>query len=136
MPETYFPTKFDSAAHEVICKLSDYTEGYGRRSFGDVESPVGFVSVVTLDETCDLDFGETSGNYPIGDEVGETARTYGVTADDVKGHYVVQSTEQGFVDVTKFETAAICDEVADSLEAAYTAWADGDETTDEEIDSL
>ena len=125
----YFPTKYDSAAAEVIAGLASVSEGYGREETGDVESPAGYVQRVTLDHSCDLDWQHNGGgNYPAGDPVGDTAREYGVTPDDVIGHHVVVTNEQGFVMVQTYHTADAADIVFRHAEERYAAWsADADD---------
>jgi hypothetical protein len=122
----YFATKYDSAAAEVISILSDYSEGYGTAQSGDVEAPTGFFALVILDDSTDLDFADTTGSYPVGDYAGEVARTYGVTADDVRGAHVVTTNSQGFVSVQTFDTADEAQAHYAELEAAYSAWLDSD----------
>lgn len=123
----YHATKYGSARDEVVAVLADMNEGFGREAFGDVESPVGYVQFVRLDESCDLDFSDHT-NYQPGDHAGEVAREYGVTAADVHGIHVVTTNSQGFVTVTSFliadeETAA---NLVQDLSLAYEEWR-GDE---------
>lgn len=127
MTSAYFATKYDSAASEVIAILSDVNEGYGRASTGDVEAPTGHFSLVILDDTCDLDVQDTTGAYPVGDLAGETAREYGVTAEDIAGNFIVTHNEQGFVDVSSFDTEAEAERVYAALVEQYAAWSDDDE---------
>jgi hypothetical protein len=129
-PASYFATKYDSAAHEVISHLSSVTEGYGKEETGDSESPTGYFALVILDDTCDLDFADTSTNYPRGDYVGEVAREYGVTADDVKGAHIVTTNEQGFVSVETFETEDEAREEYDCRAARFEEWDDDDRGDD------
>lgn len=115
---TYHATKYDSARDEVVAILADANEGFGTEHFGDVEAPCGYVQTVGLDDSHDLDFSDHT-NYPVGDQAGEVARTYGVTADDVKGLHIVVTNSQGFVDV---ESYALEDEEA--FEARVQAYRD------------
>lgn len=119
----YFATKYDSAAHEVIAILSDYNEGYGKEMTGDVDSPVGFIALVILDERCDLDFSDHT-NYPVGDYAGEVARIYGVTAADVMGNHLVTTNTFGAVTVETFATAEEAQAEYDCRAAHYDAWED------------
>lgn len=123
----YFPTKYSSAADEVIAGLSCPQEGYGSLQSGDVEAPTGHFRLVVLDDRCDLAFAETSDNFPQGDYVGETARAYGVTAEDVKGAHVVVEDDRGFVGVHTFDSPELAREAWDELEAEYVAWLGDDE---------
>ena len=127
MTGTYFATKYDSAADEVIAILSDVNEGYGKESTGDVESPVGYISLVILDDTCDLDVQDTTGAYPRGDLAGETAREYGVTAEDIRGNFIVVGNSQGFIGVERFDTAEAAQAEFDCREARYAAWSEQEE---------
>lgn len=124
----YFATKYDSAAAEVIALLSDESEGYGRRddSSGDAEAPTGYFSLVVLDSSCDLDFSDTTGAYPVGDRVGETAREYGVTADDVRGVHIVTTNSQGLVAVESFDSEPAARVEFDCRAARYAEWSDED----------
>jgi hypothetical protein len=122
---TYFATKYDSAAHEVIAVLADYAEGFGSGFGGDVDCPTGYFQRVTLDESCDLDFTDYT-NYRSGDYAGELARTYGVTAKDVMGHHIVTTNDQGFVSVTTYDTAEEADAALAALEAAWSEWMGDD----------
>ena len=124
----YFATGYDSAADEVIALLSDESEGYGAASTGEVDSPTGRVQLVHLDDTMDLDFADTTGAYPLGDDVGEAAREYGVTAEDVIGSYIVTYIDQGFVYVERFETRDLATERYEALGDEYSAWLDADES--------
>jgi hypothetical protein len=125
----YFPTKYDSAAHEVISILSSVNEGYGKDETGDVDSPTGFFALVILDDTCDLDFRDHT-NYPVGDVAGEVARTYGVWAEDVKGAHIVTYDSQGFVSVETFETEGEAREEYDCRADQYAEWSDEDRDDD------
>lgn len=124
----YHPTKYDSAAHEVIDGLSDPAEGYGLASTGDTDCPTGYVALVNLDETCDLDFTDHT-NYPPGDPVGETARTYGVSAADVMGVHLITTNSDGFVSVETFPNVEAATEEYRCREGRYAEW--DDETSDE-----
>lgn len=127
MTSTYHPTKYDSAADEVIAILSDEAEGYGKKSSGNVDAPTGHYALVILDSTCDLDVQDTTGAYPPGDLAGETAREYGVTAADITGCFIVTSNDQGFVSVQRFETPGEAEAAYEVLEAAFDAWSDDNE---------
>lgn len=144
----YFPTKYDSARDEVIAVLSSVSEGYGADETGDTESPVGFVSLVILNDrpepcghpghgpdthACDLDFSDTTGAYPRGDYAGELARTYGVTADDVRGSHIVTHDSQGFVSVETFDTEQEARDEYDCRAARYAAWSDDDREDGDDI---
>jgi len=131
---TYHPTRFDSARDEVVGILSSASEGYGTAESGDVEAPTGFFALVLLDQSCDLDVQDTTGAYPIGDEAGEVARTYGVTAEDIKGSWIVTTNSQGFYDVVRFNTAGEAREAFDCAEARYAEW--NDEDRDEDSDGV
>lgn len=122
--ETYFATRFDSARDEVIGILSSVSEGYGTAETGDVEAPTGHVTLVHLDDTCDLDVQDTTGAYPVGDEAGEVARAYGVTADDIRGSWLVIVNSQGFIDVQHFDTADEAGQEFAAVEERYSAWND------------
>lgn len=122
----YFATKYDSAACEVIAILASVGEGYGSAESGDVESPAGFFAAVTLDSYCDLDFADHT-NYPLGDDAGETARKYGVTAEDVTGHHLVITNDQGFVSVLTYDTREERDAAYAAQDAVYAAWLDTDD---------
>lgn len=122
----YFATKYDSAACEVIAILSDVSEGYGRAATGNSEAPDGYFSLVVLDDTCDLDFTDTSTNYPRGDMAGEVARAYGVTAADVTGAHIVTWNSQGMVSVETFESAEEAQAEYDVREARYADWDDAE----------
>ena len=124
--DKYFATKYDSAAAEVIALLADESEGYGSSRTGNVDSPMGSVDLVHLDATMDLDFDNLE-SYPLGDEVGEIARLYGVTAEDVIGSYIVTYNDQGFVSVERFDTRELADERFRCLGGRYEAWEDNDE---------
>ena len=127
----YHATKYDSAAHEVIAILSSVSEGFGTMETGDVESPTGWFALVILDDTCDLDFSDTSTNYPLGDYAGEVARTYGVTAADVIGAHIVSEDDRGFVSVETFDSADAARAEFACREARFNFWADGaDESPD------
>jgi len=125
----YFPTKYDSAAHEVIAILASVSEGYGKAETGESDSPVGFLALVILDDSCDLDFADHT-NYPRGDLAGETAREYGVTADDVRGAHIVTWNSQGFVSVETFDTADEAQAEFDCRAARYAEWSDEDRDPD------
>ena len=127
---TYFPTKYDSAADEVIAILSDVGEGYGKASTGDVEAPTGYFALVVLDDSCDLDVQDTTGAYPPGDPAGETAREYGVTAEDVTGVFIVTTNSQGAVSVERFDTEAEAQAEYDCREGRYAAYDDEDRDPD------
>lgn len=118
----YFPTEYASAAAEVIALLADVVEGYGKAEAGEVDAPTGYFALVILDDTCDLDFADTSTNYPRGDLVGETAREYGVTAEDVRGAHIVTHDSQGFVSVETFDTA---EEAQREFDRRYAVFARG-----------
>ena len=133
MMSEYFATKYDSAAHEVIAILADISEGYGKEATGDVESPTGYVQLVHLDDTCDLDVQDTTGAYPLGDYAGEVARAYGVTADDIKGSWLVTSNSQGFVSCERFDTAEATTDAYRCAEARYDVWADEDRDEEDDI---
>ena len=132
--DKYFATRYDSARDEVVALLSDEGEGYGRRDgmTGDVDSPTGSIQLVHLDATCDLDFADHT-NYPPGDEVGELARTYGVTADDVTGSHIVTYNAQGFVYVDTFDTREQAQERFDCLAGRYAEWSDRGEDDESEV---
>jgi hypothetical protein len=119
----YFATRYASATAEVVALLSDYYEGYGVDATGSVEAPTGHVSWVVLTSGVhDVDFSSTTGGYPVGDLVGETARYYGVTADDVFGAWIVTEDDRGHVDVTRY---ACTDDARDAFrcaDARYLAW--------------
>lgn len=125
----YFATKYDSAAHEVIAILSSVSEGYGKDETGDTESPVGFIALVHLDDTCDLDF-EDHTNYPRGDYAGEVAREYGVTEADVTGSHIVTHHSSGAVFVETFETAQAAADEYQCRAERYAAWSDEDHDED------
>lgn len=120
---TYHATKYSSARDEVIALLSDPMEGFGSEYFGNVDAPTGYVQVVRLTDDCDLDFTDHT-NYPVGDEVGEIARTYGVTKADVLGYHVVQTNSSGFVNVESEASAEALETALVALRAQYDAWED------------
>lgn len=123
-PDGYFATRYDSARDEVVGILSSVSEGYGTAETGDVEAPTGYVTLVLLDDTCDLDVQDTTGAYPVGDEAGEIARAYGVTADDIRGSWLVTVNSQGFLDVTRFDTEAEARAAYAIVEECYSVWND------------
>lgn len=134
MPEQYHATKYDSARDEVIAYLADEMEGFGQRddTGGDSEAPTGYFQLVVLDDTCDLDVQDASTNYPPGDLVGETARTYGVTAEDVRGVHIVTTNSQGFVSVETFDTEQQGRDALACLVARYAAYDDEDRDPDDD----
>lgn len=123
---TYHATKYDSARDEVIAILASPLEGFGRAATGNVEAPTGFVELVVLDETHDLDFTDHT-NYPPGDLCGETARLYGVTTQDVLGAWLVISNDQGFVTVLGHDNASAAMRHFSQIEKAYLTWEDQDD---------
>lgn len=118
----YFATRYDSARDEVIALLADESEGYGSGRTGNVDAPMGSIDLVHLDETCELDFANESA-FPAGDEVGDLAREYGVTAADVLGSFIVTYNDQGCVSVEWFETRELANERFQCLEGAYDVWS-------------
>lgn len=128
----YFATKYDSAAAEVIAILSSVSEGYGKDETGDAEAPTGYFALVLLDDSCDLDFSDYT-NYPLGDEAGELAREYGVTADDVKGSHIVTTNSQGFVSVETFDSAQQARDEYDCRACRYGVWSDEDRAEDDDV---
>jgi hypothetical protein len=123
----YRATKYDSAAHEVVAILSDWSEGFGTGRTGEVDAPTGYVALVHLDDTSDLAFDDHT-NYPVGDHAGETAREYGVTADDVRGSWLVTHNSQGFVSCERFDSREDAERAFAEIEAAYAEWSDDDMT--------
>jgi hypothetical protein len=126
---TYHATKYDSAAAEVIAVLSSVSEGFGAEETGDSDAPMGYLALVILDETHDLAFDDRT-NYPLGDEAGEVARTYGVTAEDVMGAHIVTTNSQGFVSVETFDSA----DLARDEYACRAAWFDAWDNVDRDDD--
>lgn len=129
MTETYHSTKYDSAAHEVIAELADVATGYGIEASGNAEAPTGYFALVVLDSTCDLDFSDHT-NYPVGDYVGEVARTYGVTEADVTGSHIATWDERGFVYVETLATPELARAEFDARAERYATW-DNDATEGE-----
>ena len=122
----YFPTKYDSAADEIIAALSDEAEGYGTRddTTGEVDAPTGYVSLVIIPADVDL-----TADYMGGDMIARLAADYGVTAADVAGVHIVTTNDQGFVSVVTFDTEDEARAAFDQLSAEYAEWL-GDEEDD------
>lgn len=126
---TYYDTKFDSAAHEVLSILADSAEGYGIDACGDVESPWGFFQLLILDDNHDTDFNDFT-NYPRGDYAGEVARLYGLTSADVLGNWMVKYDDRGSVYCEQFDTPEQARQAFACQSAAFGAWSDEDEDHD------
>lgn len=96
--------------------------GYGTRddSFGDVEAPTGYVSLVTIPASVSF---VSEDDW---DVASQTARIYGVTPADVIGTYLVTWNSQGFVSVETFTDEASARDEFRCRQGRYEAWADED----------
>ena len=129
---TYFATKHNSARDEVIALLSEGYEGYGEAASGTTEAPTGAMNLVVLDEECDLDFNDHT-NYPLGDEVGELARTYNIATDDVRGAHIVTWNDYGFVSVETFADALTARNEFACRAGRFEAWDDENRDSEDTI---
>lgn len=115
---SYFPTKYDSARDEIIGQTAFESDD----STGDVESPVGYIALVSLLGRIE-DLG--GDDYAI-----ELATTYGVEPAEWFGHHIVTTTDQGFVYVESFDSESLAREEYDCRAARYAEWADEERDED------
>jgi hypothetical protein len=123
----YFATRYASPVAEVIGMLSDPMEGYVVEDAGDVESPVGFMSLVFIGDQVDLGMGDDPDGWFAG-MVRGLVEEHGVTASDVAGFHIVTTDDQGFVGVESFGSA---DEARGEFDRRVELWSDWEYGVDE-----
>lgn len=124
---TYFATKYDSAAAEVIALLSDETEGYGMRddTTGNVDAPTGFFALVTIPADVSFPSAPFDAYAYSADTV---ANEYGVTPTDVIGSHIVTHNSQGFVSVETFDSEQEARDEFDCRAARFAEWDEHEDT--------
>lgn len=109
----YFPTRFDSAAVEIVDILA--RETYTAAN-GDTEAPCGAFYRVS--------FTPVEASSAIADDTDtlNLSITYGVSAQDITGHWVGVEDSHGFVKLTRYDTDQEASDAYDALEADYATW--------------
>lgn len=107
----YSKSRWNSARDELLDDLVQ--EGLSSRETGEVDSPVGFVSLVHIAE-CDV--------ADVLDGWDERIAELGVVASEIVGSFMVRVASDGFVNVTRYDVAADADAEFDFLSNEHDAW--------------
>lgn len=118
--------KFSTARDDILHYLCN--NGWANDSFGDVESPVGYVYKISNNwDEVKPENGEFSSIMGDWFESNPEAVDSPELRKELVGHFIVREDDRGFVGVQRLVFAANRDEEYKRLEKIYEIWADQSE---------